>query len=398
MADQSTKEGKIYFKNLTGLRAIGSIRVLVGHIEFLKVFWGIPAMHWFPIGGKLGVTFFFALSGFLITSLLLQEKAITQTVKMRKFYVRRILRILPLYYLVIILSIFVFSQIDFFKIPGYTDNMLRDLSWANLLIVLLLLPNMLDFHIPYADQRWSIVVEEQFYLIQPFFIRFFSNRKILFIIFTLIGLSPEIVKGLHSLFNMNSFISPGLLYSITSQLKYLACISMGCLFSVVYFRTKDSISKRILFTKAAQWICLATIVGSILLGYYVYDTPELLDYRIYALLFGLVVFNATLNDNTIFKLENRVLKFFGTISYGVYMLHPICIGTALGLARYATDNLILQNLIIYPVSIGLTVLLAWLSFKYFESFFLKFKTNFSILKFKKTKKPVPQVEAIETSS
>ncbi|MGN6292491.1 MAG: acyltransferase family protein [Chitinophagaceae bacterium] len=383
MSASSTPQ-KIYFYNLTGLRAIGAIRVLIGHIEFLKVFWGVPALHWFPVGGKIGVTFFFALSGFLITSLLLQERETTHTVKLKKFYLRRILRILPLYYVVILLSIFVFSRIGFLNVPGYTDKMLHELSWSNLLIVLLLLPNVNNFSIPYADQRWSIVVEEQFYFFQPLLIKFLKKRYLLLISFIIIGLSPELVRFFIKIFHLEGSISPGLVNSITAQLKYLACIAMGCVFSVLYFK-RESVSKRFFFTKTFQWLLLIGVLGSIAVGHYVFETAELFDYRIYALLFGMIVFNATLNPKTIFKLEIPILNFLGKISYGVYMFHPVCIGSAIVFAKYCSDNLVVQNILIYLLSICITVGIAWLSFRYFESYFLKLKGNFSILKWKSKK-------------
>ncbi|HEX2847698.1 MAG TPA: acyltransferase [Chitinophagaceae bacterium] len=383
MSASSTPQ-KIYFYNLTGLRAIGAIRVLIGHIEFLKVFWGVPALHWFPVGGKIGVTFFFALSGFLITSLLLQERETTHTVKLKKFYLRRILRILPLYYVVILLSIFVFSRIGFLNVPGYTDKMLHELSWSNLLIVLLLLPNVNNFSIPYADQRWSIVVEEQFYFFQPLLIKFLKKRYLLLISFIIIGLSPELVRLFIKVFHLEGAISPGLVNSITAQLKYLACIAMGCVFSVLYFK-RESVSKRFFFTKTFQWLLLIGVLGSIAVGHYVFETAELFDYRIYALLFGMIVFNATLNPKTIFKLEIPILNFLGKISYGVYMFHPVCIGSAIVFAKYCSDNLVVQNILIYVLSICVTVGIAWLSFRYFESYFLKLKGNFSILKWKSKK-------------
>ncbi|RYY58702.1 MAG: acyltransferase [Chitinophagaceae bacterium] len=380
----STAPAKVYFKNLTGLRAIGAIRVLIGHIEFLKPFWGVPAMHWFPVGGKIGVTFFFALSGFLITSLLLQEREGTGTVRLKHFWLRRILRILPLYYLLLLLSLFVFSHIGFLVVPGYTDTMFRELSLTNILVVFLLLPNFNNFSIPYIDQRWSIVVEEQFYFIQPMLVRFLRSRYLLLASFLLIGLSPELVRLFVHVTGLDKSLSPSLISSITSQLKYLACIAMGCVFSVLYFR-KESFSKRLFFTKTFQWLLLAGVVGSILVGHYVFETSELFDYRIYALLFGMIVFNATMNPATIFRLEYPFLNFLGKISYGIYMFHPVCIGTSIVFSIYLTSNLVLQNILIYILSISITVLFGWLSFRYYESYFLKLKLNFSIFRWRSKK-------------
>lgn len=385
MTDQTPKESKVYFKNLTGLRAIGAFQVLIGHIEFLKYFWNIPAFNWFPVDGKIGVTLFFALSGFLITSLLLQELEVTKTVRMKQFYLRRIFRILPLYYITVFLCLFIFNKIEFLKIPGYSDASLRDLSWANILIVIFLLPNFYNFRIPYADQRWSIVVEEQFYLFQPFFVRLLKKRALLFILFTLVALSPEILSLGVKIFNLDSRMSPRVIEAIGSQLKYLGCISMGCLFSILYFK-RDTFVKRILCTKTAQWLTLGLILTLIVLGYYVFKKTELIDYRLYSLLFSIIVCNAALNPNTIFRLENKTLNFLGSISYGIYMYHPICIGFGIALATRLSSNLTVQNLILYPIGIGLTILVSWFSFTYIESFFLKLKSGFSVLKFKKNKK------------
>ena len=97
-------------------------------------------------------------------------------------------------------------------------------------------------------------------------------------------------------------------------------------------------------------------------------------YEFYSVLFGIIILNFATNDTIKISLENNTLNYLGNISYGLYMYHPIGIVLALYICK---SNNALTNWIIYPCSIVLTILLAGLSYKYFESFFLKFKDKFS---------------------
>ena len=163
---------KVYFPNLNGLRFIAALLVVIHHVEQLKLKFGF-ANNWHNpfvnISGRLGVLLFFVLSGFLITYLLLAEKKKTGTISIRKFYVRRALRIWPLYYLIVFLGLFILPEMSCLRMPEYTievkDNFLSKLS-----LFILMLPNLalvLFSPVPYLSQSWSIGVEEQFYLIWP---------------------------------------------------------------------------------------------------------------------------------------------------------------------------------------------------------------------------------------
>ena len=98
------------------------------------------------------------------------------------------------------------------------------------------------------------------------------------------------------------------------------------------------------------------------------------NYEFYAVLFGIIILNFAANDKIKISLENKLLNYLGNISYGLYMYHPIGIVLAISIA--VSINLT-TNWLLYPLSLVLTIIFAGLSYKYYESFFLKFKKKFS---------------------
>ena len=372
------KASSVYYPNLNGLRAIGASIVMVGHVDFIKIIWGVSNVQYFPIFGKIGVALFFSLSGFLITSLLFNELEATRTVRLKDFYIRRILRIWPLYYWVVLLGLLVLNRIPALKIPGLSDEMYQHMTWLGLLNVLLIIPNFTHFYIPYSDQRWSIIVEEQFYLIQPAVMRIFRSRRALIVVFCLLAFSSEIVRGIVRVLHLERHISAAVLGAVREQLAYLGCIAVGCLASTLIYK-RESLLKSVLFSLPVQWLVLAGLVGLTMTSFYVLRDEEGIDLRIYCVLFSIVVVNGALNPRNIFRLETPVLNFLGKISYGIYMYHMMCIGIAFAIVRAVGGNAIVQNILLYILSIGLTILISWLSFDYFESFFLRLKPRFQAL-------------------
>ena len=91
----------------------------------MKQYRGLPNVYDKPAVyelGRLSVTLFFVLSGFLITYLLLVEKQRSGQIAVRRFYLRRILRIWPLYFLVVLASFLLLPHLDAFQVPRYTDG------------------------------------------------------------------------------------------------------------------------------------------------------------------------------------------------------------------------------------------------------------------------------------
>jgi peptidoglycan/LPS O-acetylase OafA/YrhL len=121
------KKAKVYFPGLHGLRFFAAMMVVFSHVELMKDYHGYPNLYASNLAvyesGRMGVTLFFVLSGFLISYLLLTEKKITGSISVKKFYGRRILRIWPLYYLLVILTFIVLPRIGFFAVPNYSAAM-----------------------------------------------------------------------------------------------------------------------------------------------------------------------------------------------------------------------------------------------------------------------------------
>jgi len=116
----------VYFIGLDTLRAIGALSVVFGHIELTKKSLGLSNITHLSFykhtSGHLGVMLFFVLSGFLITYLLLKESENYKTVFVKQFYIRRALRIWPIYYLMVL--IFILPKIvsmDYYSKPDLAN-------------------------------------------------------------------------------------------------------------------------------------------------------------------------------------------------------------------------------------------------------------------------------------
>ncbi|MBC5833320.1 acyltransferase [Flavobacterium sp. F372] len=363
---------KIYFPNLNGIRFIAAFVVIIHHLEQIKKIFGFNN-HWenptVQQIGPLGVVLFFVLSGFLITYLLLVEEKLTKTISIKSFYMRRILRIWPLYYLIILLSFFVLSKISFFNLGEWSGMVWNDLS-LKLLFFTLFLPNiaLIIFPpVPYASQSWSVGVEEQFYLIWPILIKNVKNKKQLLISIIVGYLIIKIF-----LFNLlENYIFWNDALEKTREIFNsfsIDCMAIGGLFAVFLFE-KNKILK-LLFSKYFQVIIFLILAVFILKGI---EVP-FVNFEFYAVLFGIIIINLAANENTIVNLENKVFHYLGKISYGIYMFHPIAIVLTLKiLYNYNISNIFIQMF----AAVATTIIISSISYKYFESYFIKKKNIFT---------------------
>lgn len=165
--------------SLDGLRALSISLVLLAHLTGTRNFPTIPELGRWELG-NLGVRVFFVISGFLITTLLLEEADRTATVSLRHFYLRRFFRIFPAFY-GFCAVLFVLEQADIISLrPGdlisavtYTTNYHHDRAW-------------------YAGHLWSLSVEEQFYLLWPAILLFAGVRGGLWVAALAVLIAPPL--------------------------------------------------------------------------------------------------------------------------------------------------------------------------------------------------------------
>ncbi|MBX2985069.1 MAG: acyltransferase [Bacteroidia bacterium] len=364
---------KIYFPNLNGLRFIAALLVIIHHIEQLKSiskidnYWG--TVPFIGIIGKLGVVLFFVLSGFLITYLLLTEEYSFKKINIGKFYIRRILRIWPLYYLIIILAFLVLPNIDLFVLPNYSKEVIYSNLLPKLVLYAIFFPNLVLSIlgvVPYASHTWSIGTEEQFYLVWPVILKLVKKYRIGLMFFII---AFYIAFGTFLQSHYSDFIPYKNVIRAFWSTFNIDCMAIGGLFAILLFQ-KNKLLK-LLQNNILFYLTICVTIFLMVKGIYI---PKF-HYEFYSVLFGIIILNFASNNTINISLENRALNYLGNISYGLYMYHPI----GIILALYICSFINLSNWLIYPFSIILTILMAGLSYQYFESFFLRYKEKFSIV-------------------
>ena len=364
---------RIYFPGLNGLRFLAASAVIITHVELLKGVLGLPN-HWknpvlFNLGG-LGVYFFFVLSGFLITYLLLSERSMTGNISVKKFYFRRIFRIWPIYYLLVLLAFFVFPHIPILHLD-YFDRALQQDFYIKLFLFLFIFPNLAlamypHASVPHAGHSWSIGVEEQFYIVWPWIIRK-SSRILRTIIFIGIGivvfkllvlLAYHFFPGSHVLEVVKEFVA----------MTKMECMAIGGIGACLVFYKKDKWVKLIY----NPWIQLFSYAVIPLLIYFLPASLQDGEHILFSFAFLVIIINVATNPSSFLKLENRVMNYLGTISYGMYMYHMFVIVLVIRLTRYTgLKGAVAHNLFYYGGSFIATILVSSVSYFFFEKYFMR---------------------------
>lgn len=361
---------KRFFPNLNGVRFIAASMVLVHHIEQAKHALGIDNIYTWTIVqhmGRLGVGLFFVLSGFLITYLLLQERSNHGDIAAGSFYLRRIFRIWPVYFTVILSSYFLFPHIPLLEYPGAVENVTEH-YWERLSFLLLVLPNFafILYDLPYwCAQAWSIGVEEQFYYLWPWLLKY-PKRRWGILVFFLAVTALLLWLGLHFLGDPAE-IKQEKVTAFLGQFR-LQVMAFGGFLAWLVFRDRTRVLN-FLFRKEVQYAVYAFTLLFFLSGLHF---PGFMEF--YALLFGFFIVNVACNPQSVINLEYKWISYLGKISYGLYLYHVIAVVLTINLLRhFAIPSPVAYNLLLYAVAILLTVLICILSYEWMEKPLLRYK-------------------------
>jgi peptidoglycan/LPS O-acetylase OafA/YrhL len=374
-----------HFEGLNGLRFIAAFLVVMHHSETIRRKYGFVNLEDFTLfrNGFNAVSFFFVLSGFLITYLLLKEHKHTSTISIKKFYVRRILRIWPLYFILVtigtILVPFLIQLIGYNYQSPYTFSQV----WFYFLFFMPFMVNVLFGH-HIIEPLWSIGVEEIFYMFWAPFSKY-TQRKYLVFIFAVI-----VVKVIFSILCLTIWKNNHVLNGVVSMLQFEA-MAIGALGAYWVFNRREEISRCLVFSIPFQVLVILLLVAKLgfngflssnpyTMGVYnaAFNVPVISNILVYCL-FLWVVLNVSLNSKRIFSLENKIMDKLGDISYGIYMYHMLLIFLMIFLGKkiLLEFNIYSGSLIYYLIVGPAVILVAFLSKILIEDKFLKLKSKFT---------------------
>ncbi|CUI40541.1 O-acetyltransferase OatA [Achromobacter xylosoxidans] len=344
-----------YIKGLNALRALSVALVIMSHVGILAAVSSPALKSFFTVFNAFtGVMFFFVISGFLITTLLIAEKERTGTIGIKNFFARRALRILPLYYLALLIAaLFGFFGVQ--KIP--VEALINGVTYTYNFV-------QQKHNVGFLSHLWSLAVEEQFYLIWPFLFLLMIGKPwrlvVLCMVCTLICYSVarsfNWYDPIHNIYYLGRWFIPA-----------AYPIFIGCIFALVLHY--NAAAKRML----GSWACLAIALAFLAVPLVFRHTLSSLNQQyLVAVGVGLLICWISRNQHrkTVQALEVGPIAYMGKISYGLYVWQGIFTGNG---------NIDSHHWPPQPFAIGvaLTLVVSVISYHWFEMPFLRMKKRFS---------------------
>lgn len=343
-----------YYPQIDGLRFLGFLFVFLNHFNLYSPLSFLRKMGW------TGVYLFFIISSFLLTRILVVEYHSNNKIDFQKYFIRRVLRIWPLYFsylLLILLASLTFNkEISVYRFLGnvfFLDNFLAESDGRN--------PNFASGHL------WTISLEEQFYLILPFLLVLYFKLKnyrsfffgilvlTVFVVFSLpfltgSGLDANFRRPASWIFLLIGFLL-GLGYGqhLTKKIHPYIAIVLSFIFIIV--SQTLFVNRGTLFMNTAVIICIA-LSFLFLLSAVFYDKSNVI-YRFFTV---------------------NAIRYLGKISYGLYIFHLLAIAATRDVFEYLPESIFFLS---FFFALSINILIAAFTYEFFEKRFLKLKEKFS---------------------
>lgn len=358
-----------YLPGLNALRFFAAFFVVISHANISLYKLGVEPSRQLAFLNRGGdaVDFFFVLSGFLITYLLIDEINRSGSVSIKQFYLRRVFRIWPLYFLIVTIG---------FLLLGYVYPMVYHQPFFSfsipqgLLLFIFFMPNYAakNFTVGLLNPLWSIGVEEQFYIFWAPLVKRFKS-KLLPMIAGFIILSLALYSVVY--YQLISIRANWQVFFLTQRFYSMA---IGSLFGYILYYHFKKYNSSWLSGKIGQALVLA-LIGWHFLFNNVAETG--FEFKVaFSFLYGLLILNVSAGANKLINLEQPVLSYLGSISFGIYMYHML-VDYCLRLVFQKLAALHLPRIVVvssyYVLITALTIAVAAFSFRYFEGYFLRIK-------------------------
>lgn len=384
-AQPASAKAKIFFPNLDGLRFISFFVVFIYHAH-LSIFSYLKdsdpgvynVIEFICRHGNLGVNFFFVLSGFLITYLLIKEKEFTGRIHVPNFYVRRILRIWPLYYLCVVVGFIGFAILKQMSGEPVVEN-------ANPWYYIFFGANFDIMH-TWPDKPdalllsvlWSVAVEEQFYLTWPLILSIVPLRHFR-LVFPAIMLFSLVFRSMHTGNNDHEF---AIRYFHTFSV--IGDMALGGLLAYLVSyenRFKTFVTE---MPKALILLLYLATAGITLFKdeIFVPGWPVIFERIVIAFLFGMIILEQNYAKHSLFKMGKfTTMSKLGIYTYGLYCLHFLGLYFAIKIMNMLRldGSLSWVAFTMIVVALIISVVISLLSYHLYEKWFLRLKDKFAFI-------------------
>lgn len=364
-----------HFRGLNTLRFIAAFLVVLHHAESLRKDHELKHLKDFGIfeNGQHAVSFFFVLSGFLITYLLLKEREKKNDISIRQFYLKRIFRIWPLYFLMVIIGVVIQPYfIEWLHIPYKMPYTFGE-TWYYFLFFV---PGLVNFFFGsnLLEPLWSIGVEEIFYLLWAPLFKWLKK----YVLKLLLG----VIAFKMILICINLYVSLPPVLSYLIRIHQFEAMAIGGLGAYAVFHHGSRINNLFIYQVPMQLFFYGLILAFILFGAnihwnawtFLFEHPLAAPFVQNGLFLYLII-GVSIVDRNLFTLENRFFSYLGEISYGIYMFHLLILSQIVELLKgfVAGSGIFWESVFYYGVSIPLIIGVCILSKHTLEAYFEKRK-------------------------
>lgn len=363
------KSNRRYFHTFDALRFFAFFKVFLLHLPIVA----FPWFNYLKAGGGIGVQFFFVLSGFLITYIILEEKNRTGTLNLKNFFVRRVLRIWPLYYLMVLVAYATPYILDHFLHLSSSPEGYEPQLWVSLTFLENYKMMITGEHanVSPLSVMWSLCIEEHYYIVWGMLLYFINTKRLHIVIII------SILLGGVSRFAYYQLDIPA--SDLPTNIDLFAFGAIPAYMLVYHPQKLAKLLGNISLFRKRIFVLVLLVVVTICSQYAGDDGPFVLLTTLLGALFTILI-AFTLPDNKMLKISDKNwLSRMGVYTYGLYLYHTLVINLLLQLfakGGWGVDKPV-YAIVFFIISLIGSLLCSVASYHLFEKMFLRLKRYFN---------------------